>query len=45
MKEWMAATVPWSKLPHMIEWMAKTDPPKETSTFARLNAATTLLFK
>ena len=33
----MAATVPWNKLPYMKEWMAQAGPPKETSTFERIN--------
>ena len=40
----MAATVPLDKSTYMKEWIAQVDPPKEASTFARMNGRPKLLF-
>ena len=39
----MAVTTLLKKAPHMQEWMAQADPPKEASTFERKNNLSQLL--
>ena len=33
----MAAAAPLNKSPHMKEWMAQADPPKEANTVKKMN--------
>ena len=40
----MTATAPWNKSPYKKEWMTQADPPKEASTFERMNGRRQLLF-
>ena len=40
----MAATVPWNKSPYMKKCMTQVDPPKEVSTFERMNGRPQLIF-
>ena len=40
----MSVTVPLEKPRYMKRWMVQTDPPKEASTFERVNYRSQLLF-
>ena len=39
----MAATAPLSKSPHMKEWMAQADSPKEANTFRKMYGRSLLI--
>ena len=40
----MAATASLNKSPHVKEWMAQTDPPREANTVKKMNGQSLLIF-
>ena len=40
----MAATASLNKSPHVKEWMAQADPPKEANTVKKMNGRSLLIF-
>ena len=43
MEGWMAASASLNKSPHMKEWMAQADPPKEANTVKKMNDRSLLI--
>ena len=43
MEGWMATSASLNKSPHMKEWMAQADPPKEANTVKKMNDRSLLI--